>query len=111
MFSFLLEGPLGSLVAPEPTPWERVVLFLSRDQTDKALEVLSSMVGPAVATSTSADPDSALRRAGQALHLACKLGQVPVIQAVVAAGADVHTPGDRGRSPLLVAAASGHEKA
>jgi ankyrin repeat protein len=55
-----------------------------------------------------ASANAALNTRDTALHLAVKSTHTASVQALLAAGAEVYTPGSNGRSALCMAAATGH---
>jgi hypothetical protein len=106
MFSFLLEGRIGSVLAPSKADGERLITFLERGQPDAALSLLQENL-----THDGIDVDSARSPDGKCLiHIASERGYGAVVLELLHARAsiDARDPSFCQRSALLIAAFHNH---
>lgn len=114
MLSFLTGGIIGEFIAPPRSAEERLADFLRRNQEVPALALLQSCRkyvdgggdsgGAILIDVESRSPDDGLC----AIHRACALGMVDVVDELIRLCADIESTDPNGRTPLLVAAHAGH---
>jgi hypothetical protein len=116
MLSFLTGGIIGEFLAPPRSAEERLADFLRRGQEVSALALLQncrryvdgggagSGGGVTLIDVEARSPDDGLC----AIHRACALGMVDVVDELIRLCADIESVDPYGRTPLLVAARAGH---
>lgn len=105
MFSFLLDGSLGGMLAPQRTVQERFLDHLDRQQEDAALALLQSVqCGDAEPFDLNV-PGVTEKRP---IHAASECGFSAVIQEMLNLGVDIEARDSQGRTALLLGSMHGH---
>lgn len=105
MFSFLLEGSMGSMLAPTISDTERLMSFLKRDQEESAL---SQLIATNFDEELTLDVEYISADGKKAIHLACEKGFGAVLNELIRMRANLESRDTATRTPLLIAAKYGH---
>jgi hypothetical protein len=104
MFSFLLEGAMGTVLAPTVSDSERLLSFLKRNQEESAL---SQLIATNFDETLTLDIEYSVE-GKKAIHLACEKGFGAVLNELIRMHAQLETRDPLTRTPLLIAALHGH---